>query len=403
MDSEQPVITAKVTQELIRKLRTECQEELTGNILPYWSGRMVDHVHGGFYGRRDGYDNLVENADKGIILNARILWTFSQASRLVSPSHLPIATRAFDYIRNFFLDQEKGGFYWMVDYRGVPVNTRKQIYAQAFVIYAMSEYYLASGNKESLSIAVELFDYIEKFSFDEIDNGYLEAFDRNWKLEQDLRLSDKDANEKKTMNTHLHVLEAYTNLYRCWTDRRLERQLKNLVDIFAKKIISDQYHFNLFFDEKWNVRSHEISYGHDIEGSWLLLEAAEVLRDQNLLEMVQLLALKIVNVTVREGMDSDGGIMNESHDTDKHWWPQAEALVGFVNAWQLTSDVIYLEKTVNVWNFIREKLIDRTHGEWYWRVNRSGKVNFEEDKAGPWKCPYHNGRAMFELLNRLPK
>jgi mannobiose 2-epimerase len=382
-------------------LKAEMFGELTRNVLPYWMNSMVDEKFGGFYGRRDGFDRLVENSPKAIILNTRILWTFAQAARQISTQYLPIADRAYSYLLNNFFDAEQGGVYWMLDHTGKPVETKKQVYAQAFAIYALSEYYLATKKKEALEKAIHLFELIERYSFDPVYNGYLEAFDRDWRLLEDLRLSEKDANEKKTMNTHLHVLEAYTNLYRCWPDDKLRKQLRNLIIVFRDKIINNDLHFRLFFDEQWNSKSNEISYGHDIEGSWLLYEAAEVLDDHDLLKEIKHLSVAMVDVAIRQGLDDDGGLMNEAHDADKHWWPQAEALVGLVNAWQLTSRSEYLDLTSQVWSFIKTRMIDRKHGEWYWRVDRDGNVNFSEDKAGPWKCPYHNGRAMLELLRRL--
>jgi cellobiose epimerase len=387
----------------IPRFREELRLELIDNILKYWSSKMIDQKNGGFYGRRDGYDRLVAEADKGVILNTRILWTFSKASGAVSKEYIPFANRAYDYLVNHFLDQENGGVYWMVNYKGEPANQKKQIYAQAFAIYALAEYYLATGNKESLQHARNLFFLIEKHSFDSLDNGYLEAFDRGWNLLDDLRLSEKDANEKKTMNTHLHVLEGYTTLYRAWPDPVLKRQLRNLITLFRDKIVNDDLHFDLFFDEHWNVKPGEISYGHDIEGSWLMYEAAEVLGDKDLISEIGKLSVKMVDVTLAEGMDDDGGLKNEGHDPEKHWWPQAEALVGFVNSWQLTRQTSYLASAWRVWNFIKIWMVDHQNGEWYWRVNEAGEVNFTEDKAGPWKCPYHNGRAMFELLTRLPE
>ena len=295
----------------------------------------------------------------------------------------------------------------MVNFEGSQLVTKKQVYAQAFAIYAFAEYFKASGKKESLEHAIDLFHLTETYSFDQNENGYLEAFDREWILLEDLRLSDKDANEKKTMNTHLHILEAYTSLYRVWKDAFLGKQLRNLILIFRDKIISNTKHFNLFFDEHWNVKSHEISYGHDIEGSWLLFEAAEALEDENLISEIKKLCLAMVEETLQQGFDEDGGLMNEANDKglidgDKHWWPQAEALVGLVNAWQLSANDKYLEAAIRTWRFIQTKLIDKEYGEWYWRVDRSGVVNRDEDKSGPWKCPYHNGRAMLELMNRLP-
>ena len=389
-------------------LKDEFRSELLTNILPYWMSRMVDEELGGFHGRRDGYDHLELNADKGIILNTRILWTFSHAACMLKDSNYKrVADRAYQYITRYFIDSKFRGAYWMVNFEGSPLVTKKQVYAQAFAIYAFAEYFKASGKKESLEHAIDLFHLIETHSFDQNENGYLEAFDREWELLEDLRLSDKDANEKKTMNTHLHILEAYTSLYRVWKDAFLGKQLRNLILIFRDKIISNTKHFNLFFDEHWNVKSHEISYGHDIEGSWLLFEAAEALEDENLISEIKKLCLAMVEETLQQGFDEDGGLMNEANDNglidgDKHWWPQAEALVGLVNAWQLSANDKYLEAAIRTWRFIQTKLIDKEYGEWYWRVDRSGVVNRDEDKSGPWKCPYHNGRAMLELIHRLP-
>lgn len=395
----------------LERLLESLRKELNQNILPYWANKMQDEVFGGFYGRRDGFDALEEKADKAIILNTRILWTFSHALRLSDnaaalTSYRAMADRAYRYICQHFIDPDYGGVYWQLNYQGKPVNTKKQIYAQAFAIYAFSEYHMATGNGEALVKANELFELIEKYSFDPIHNGYLEAFDQQWKVMDDLRLSEKDANEKKTMNTHLHVLEAYTNLYRCTKEPVLEKQLRNLIQVFLDKIIDKKNHFQLFFDEQWNVKSNIVSFGHDIEGSWLLQEAAEVLGDNDLIHVTRKRAVEMVEVTCQEGMDTDGGLMNERHgdgslDRNKHWWPQAEALVGLVNAWQITGDHRYLEYTEQIWNFIDDHLIDREDGEWYWMVNATGEVIRSEDKAGPWKCPYHNGRAIMELLHRL--
>ena len=384
--------------------------ELRNNILPYWMDKMVDHEHGGFYGRRNGLDKLEKQAPKGVILNTRILWTFSAPSRaLKEPAYLEVADRAYDYLQQYFMDKHYGGVYWMVTYKGEPLHNKKQIYAQAFAIYAFVEYFFATGNPEPLKEAQKLFWLIERHSFDQYCDGYLEAFDNRWNLLDDLRLSEKDANEKKTMNTHLHVLEAYTHLFRCWKDPDLSRQLKNLIIIFNEKILNKDWHFDLFFNENWKVQSDEVSFGHDIEGSWLLHEAALVLGDQQLIDATTDIAVHMADTSIREGLDNDGGIMNEANhrgeliDTDKHWWPQAEALIGYVNAWQITGNDDYLTSAEKVWSFIRKYLIDTKNGEWFWRVSRTGTVNVEEDKAGPWKCPYHNGRAMLELMARLNK
>lgn len=385
----------------------ELTQELTGDILPYWMNKMVDKEHGGFYGRRNGYDELDATAGKGIILNTRILWIFSSAARMLKdPAYRETADRAYRYICDQFIDRKNGGVYWMLDYKGNPAQTKKQIYAQAFAIYAFTEYFLATGIQDALNEAIHLFELIERYSFDQEENGYLEAFDEEWNLLEDLRLSDKDANEKKTMNTHLHVLEAYTLLFAAWKNKKLENQLRNLIVLFKEKIINTNFQYDLFFDEHWKLQSEITSFGHDIEGSWLLCAAAEVLDDDVLLNEVQQLAINTVNRTLAEGLDTDGGLMNETNpgklsDTDKHWWPQAEALVGLANAWQINGNDQYLKTAAKVWSFIKQYMIDKKNGEWYWRVDRDGNINYEEDKAGPWKCPYHNGRAVLEIIKRI--
>jgi cellobiose epimerase len=391
--------------------REELYAELTGNILPYWMNTMVDETYGGFYGRRNGLDELVPQADKGVILNTRILWTFSHAYQKVKNSpdqerYRETASRAYEYLIQNFMDHENGGVYWMVNFKGDPVYTKKQIYAQAFAIYALTEYHLATQNKQALDHAITIFRLIEKHSFDPIHGGYYEAFDHDWKLLADQRLSDKDANESKTMNTHLHVLEAYTNLHRCWKNSLVERQLSRLILIFLDKIIDQKNHLQLFFDEKWNVKSSVVSFGHDIEASWLLVEAAAELGDKALLERVQAKSLQLVKAVESEGLSTDGAVFNEimedgSLDKDIHWWQQAEAMVGFFQAWELTGDESYLKKVRALWLFIQQHVVDRKHGEWLWLLKDNYSIDAKEDKAGPWKCPYHNGRACMELIQRL--
>lgn len=403
-------MTNKLPIALLESVSAEVFAELTENILPYWTNKMVDDVDGGFYGRRNGFDELIPHADKGIILNARILWTFSRASKTLArhsdvSDYLRIADRAYAYINNHFLDKENGGLYWMVSYDGKPVYTKKQIYAQAFGIYAYTEYYKASNKKEALHQAIALFELIEKYSFDTVYGGYLEAFDRDWRLLDDLRLSDKDANESKTMNTHLHVLEAYANLLRCWKHAKLERQLIKLISLFTATIINSKNQLQLFFDEQWNVKSDIISFGHDIEASWLLVEAARETTDTNLLKTTEELAVKMVDTVIREGLTQQGAVVNEIHqgvtDTDLHWWPQAEALVGFYEAYQVTGHEHYLHRIITLWHFIKMYVIDHERGEWHWRLKQDNTPVRTEDKAGTWKCPYHNGRACMELLERL--
>lgn len=390
------------------QLKQELTEELTNNILYFWETKMKDDTRGGFYGQMMGNNQLVPEAGRGGILNARILWSFSSAARILkSARYLSVAQHAKEYIFKHFFDTENGGTYWMLKADGTPADTKKQIYSQAFFIYALVEYYRVSGDQTSLNKAKELFLLIEKYSFDKEMNGYFEAYSKDWVLLEDLRLSEKDANEKKTMNTHLHVLEAYTNLYRVWKDPLLAQQLQNLIDIFLEKIVNkDTWHLDLFFDEQWTCKSAIYSYGHDIEASWLLDEAAVVLGNATTLRTVREVAIKIA-VAATEGLLPNGAIMNEKNcetghvDTNSDWWPQAEAIVGFYNAYQLTNNDFYLEYVLKNWDFVRNFIIDSDNGEWFWSVDANGKRNYSDDKAGFWKCPYHNSRMCLELIERI--
>jgi mannobiose 2-epimerase len=390
------------------QLKQELKEELTHNILPFWMDKMSDVKHGGFYGQMTGKDQLIPNAPKGGVLNARILWTFSAASLYFkNPVYIEYALRAKDFIFNHFFDDKNGGVYWELYADGSPSDTKKQIYNQAFFLYGLVEFCRATGDKDSLNKAIELFLLIERHSFDTDANGYFEAYSKDWVLLDDLRLSEKDANEKKTMNTHLHILEAYTNLLRVWDNQLLEKQLRNLIELFLDKIVNNQtFHLDLFFDENWNCKSTLHSYGHDIEAAWLLDEAAQVLGDIDLIRKVQVVTLKIANAAI-EGLQSNGSIWNEKNyatghvDTNCDWWPQAESMVGFFNAYEHTKDEVYARITLAAWEFIKENLVDRKKGEWHWSVSDTGEVDDVNDKAGFWKCPYHNSRMCFELMMRI--
>ena len=384
------------------------------NILSWWMNHMVDDQNGGFYGRIDGQNTLHPEAEKGVILNTRILWTFSAAARQTGhPEYAKMANRAYNYLIQHFLDAENGGVFWSVNYLGQPLNTKKQVYAQAFAIYALSEFYRWSGNAQSLEIALNIFDLLEQNAFDLQQNGYFEAYSEDWQLLDDLRLSDKDANEAKTQNTHLHLLEAYANLARAvpldalpgtsFSERssRVVSALENLIQLFLEKFIDPETaHIHLFFDENWQLKSEIVSFGHDIEASWLIWDAAQTLGNAELLEKVKPVCLRIAEVTLAEAVDSDGSVINERRnadgqlDTDRIWWVQAEAIVGFWNAFQMTDDPRFEQAALDCWRFTLENMRDPVGGEWYWRISANGEHYPEEDKAGFWKCPYHNGRAM---------
>lgn len=426
-------------------LRNEVRQELENDILPFWMEKMTDSGRGGFYGRIDGGDTLHADAPKGAILNARILWTFSAAYRILRrPEYLDTATRAKRYLIDRFYDKDFGGVYWSLDADGNPLDTKKQIYAQGFAIYGLGEYARATGDDEALDYAVRLFNLIEEHSFDRGRNGYVEAFMRDWSVIGDMRLSDKDENASKTMNTHLHILEPYANLYRVWKDSRLERQLRNMIGLFTGKIMNrETSHLDLFFDDDWHTRGDIVSYGHDIEASWLIHEAALVLGDKALLKEIEPVIVNIARAA-DEGLNPDGSLIYEqtsgrvdeqtsgqadgqtsrqgtdgvqagkqgeapcqlvtctsSTDKELHWWVQAENVVGHVNLYQHFGDEAALDTAVKCWQFIKNCLIDREHGEWHWSLMPDGTVNRRDDKAGFWKCPYHNGRMCMEIIERF--
>ena len=387
-------------------LRMFASNELE-NILNFWTKNAIDNMNGGFVGKIDGNGTIDFNASKGLILNARILWSFSVAYKtLKRPEHLESAHRAYNYIATYFADKKYGGYFWMLNNKGEPEDSKKQIYAQAFVIYAFSEYYAITQNQDCLEAALAAFKHIENYAFDRQKNGYFEAFTREWDEIGDLRLSTKDMNEKKTMNTHLHVLEAYASLYNVSKEPELERPIKNLLDIFTYTILNkDDYHYDLFFDENWTRKSDIISFGHDIEGSWLLYEAAEILGDEQYIERLKKIAIKMAG-EVLQAINKDGGLEHDRHrgeegDGDLEWWAQAEALVGFINAYQLSGNSEFVNVAARLKDFIDKYFIDKKRGEWYYRLDKNYIPYNEYDKVGIWKCPYHNSRMCFELLKRL--
>ena len=386
-------------------LASHLKEELTEDILPYWS-KKICKGDTGFYGRISGEEVIDPEAPVGAIMTSRILWTFSNAFRLFRrEEYKTMAMQAKSLIINNFYDVEQGGIYWSINPDGTPLDTKKQIYAIAFCIYGLAEWNRASGDEEALELAKKLYRDIEKHSFDTCKNGYFEAFTREWGEIQDMRLSDKDANESKTMNTHLHVLEAYTGLYRVWKDGGLAAQLKNLIGIFLDRILGADAHLRLFFDDDWNCGYKIYSYGHDIEASWLLHEAALVLGDEATIGKVEKEVPRIA-AAAGEGFTAKGGMIYEKDnatghiDGDRHWWVQAETVVGYFNLWQLTGEPSGLENSIECWEFIRNNLIDRENGEWFWSIRQDGSVNRTDDKAGFWKCPYHNGRMCMEIIER---
>ena len=384
-------------------LAAEMKRELTDNILAYWMNKMCTPADG-FYGRISGTEILDPAAPVGGIMTARILWTFASAYRVLgNPEYLEMALKAKSIIINHFYDPEFGGIYWSLNPDYTPLDTKKQIYAIAFAIYGLSELNRATGDAEALDYAVRLFHSIEDHSFDMEKDGYFEAFTRTWEPIEDMRLSDKDANESKTMNTHLHVIEAYTCLYRVWNDPLLEKRLRGLINIFDTHILDENGHLKLYFDNDWNCGYDIFSYGHDIEASWLLHESALVLADEEMLAKIEARVPSVVAAS-SEGFTPEGGMvyekMGDHMDNDRHWWVQAEAAVGYFNLWVHFKKPEGLENAIYCWEYIKKYLIDGKNGEWFWSIKADGTINTDEDKAGFWKCPYHNGRMCLEIIER---
>ena len=395
-------------KDRILKMRDEMLSELTENILPFWMKNMNDHANGGFTGRIDGNGRPVAGAVKGAILNARILWTFSAAYRILGKSeYLETASRAKDELIGKFYDKEHGGVFWSLDAHGRPCDMKKQIYAIGFAIYGLSEYYRAAKDEQALKYAVKLMQDIERHSFDPDFGGYFEAFDREWNELEDMRLSEKDFNDCKTMNTHLHIIEPYTNLLRVWRTPELEERVRHLLNVFTDRIIDPRtHHLRLFFGRDWHSTHNIISYGHDIEASWLLNEAADVLADPRVVSSIAPVVASVADAAAEGFIPHTGMIYESSPDTgaidaDRHWWVQAESVVGFFNLWQRTGNADALEKAFDCWDFIKKHIIDKTCGEWYWSLRADGTPNKDEDKAGFWKCPYHNGRMCMEIIERF--
>jgi len=383
-------------------------DQLFGHILPFWTGPALDHEQGGWLAWMSNDLRVDRSQPKGLILNSRILWTFSAVYRAQpQPLYQEMAHRAFEVVMKQFWDAQYGGAIWRLDGGGRVLDDSKKTYGQAFYIYALAEYWKAFGDSASLARAKELFELIERHTHDAESGGYWETRRRNWSEAPDVRLSDKDMNEKKSMNNHLHLLEAYTNLWRVWREPRVASRLRELIDLFEQRILDAQSgHLQHFFDERWQVRSNTYTFGHDIEASWLLWEAADVIEDAALLRRVRRDALRIAEIVLKEGIDADGGLCYEGKagkviDRRKECWPQAEAVVGFLNAFQLSHEAKYLEVACRVWGYIEQHLVDRVHGEWFWRINADGRPDPDLPKVSEWKGPYHGSRACLETLRRL--
>lgn len=397
-------VTAQ-TKESIEALRTETSRNLRENILPFWMEKVKDPA-GGFYGVVLNDGTPIAGADKGAVLNARILWTFSQAYRLYAlEPYRQMANRAADYYVSHFVDPVYGGVYWSLNGDGGIKNPIKQTYAAAFGIYGLAEHFRATGCKKSLQTAIAIYKTLEERVHDKAGLGYIESFQRDYSRSQ-IKGVDGQESASKTMNTHIHVLEAYTTLYQVWPNETLKANLKELLQILGTKLYSPKRsHLIMFCDDDWTpVGGEEDSYGHDIETAWLMCEAAAVVGDQELELKVKAQALKMTETALKEGLNAEGVMryekVNGVYSKRMAWWPQCETIIGAVNAWQLTGNKMFFEAARRNWEYVKTHFVDETHGGWYKGVTEDGKPA-REPKVSEWNCPYHNSRMAFELTRRL--
>jgi len=384
------------------------ENELLKNILPFWITVAPDKENGGFYGQI-GINNSINNdVPRTAVTFSRIVWTFSHAYLLYhKQEYLDTAIRAFNSLNSAFWDQENGGLFWSIDRYGKPVFDHKHFYAQAFGIYGFSEFFRATQNSQSIERAMQLFNIIEEHAFDSKYGGYIESQSREFRPIADMRLSEKDMNCKKSMNTMLHIIEAYANFLQVWDDQKIKDQLSNLISVFNQHVFDkNSHHLQLFFDEDWKPLSDRVSCGHDIESSWLLYEAAEMSGDQELIEDTKTISLELAKSVLTFGTNKDGSIIQEGTlntitNPNKEWWPQAEAVVGFFNEYQISGDPRYMDAAQAVWNYIQTHFIDRSYGGWFTRVTKDGAIDLTSPKVGPWECPYHESRMCFEMIQRL--
>jgi len=352
--------------------------------------------------------HVVADAPKGLILNARLLWSFSALFRATGdPQDRCLADRARAYLNDRFRDPNRGGYYWQLDAAGRATDPLKRTYGQAFCIYALCESHLAFRRPEDRNAAIDLFELIERHTHDTAHGGYFEVCRADWSVADGERLSEKDQPAAKSMNTHLHLLEAYTNLYRTWPDARVAEAIRELLDVFGRHILTpDRRHLRPFFAQNWRAQSASYTYGHDIEAAWLLREAAKVLEDPQLVETTDSWAVTIATAVLEEALDQDDGLIYEGRDGQvvdrgRQWWPQAEAVVGFLDAYCITRQPTFLQAADRVWQFIRRRFVDREHGEWHWQLGPDGRFDPAQPKVSAWKGPYHNVRMCLEALRRI--
>lgn len=388
----------------MKELKTEIREHLQQSIIPFWKS-LRDDTYGGYYGYM-GYDRKIDRqAVKGCILNSRITWFFASAYLTLGDESLLLeAKHGFEFMKEFCLDKKYGGVLWSVRYDGTPEDTTKHTYNQAFSIYALSAYYEASKDEESIKLAEELYELIEEKCTDE--GGYLEAFDQKFCPMENDKLSENGVIADRTMNTLLHVFEAYTEFYRVTGKKEVKERLEWMMDLIADKIYNPKLHRQeVFFDSAYNTLIDLHSYGHDIETAWLVDRGVEIVGNPAY-EAKMTPVTKDLTRQIYETAYKGHSLANECErgvvDTDRVWWVQAEAIVGFLNGYQKDkTKPEYLKAARDIWQYIKTHLIDTRGGsEWYWLLDKEGRPYENKPIVEPWKCPYHNGRMCMEVIRR---
>ncbi|MBQ8150318.1 MAG: AGE family epimerase/isomerase [Clostridia bacterium] len=389
----------------MKEWQNEFRQELTGRIIPFWQN-LMDPEFGGYYGLLDFDLKLDKKAVKGCILNSRILWFFSSAAMcLKDESLLKNAEHAYRFMLDHCVDQELGGVYWSVNYDGTVCDDTKHTYNQAFAIYALAAYARATGRQEPIDLAWKIFEIIESKCRDE--NGYLEAYTRDFQPASNEKLSENGVMATRTMNTLLHVYEGYSGLYQATGDLRLAERLREMLEIFHSRIYNpERRRQEVFFDGEYNTLIDLHSYGHDIESAWLLDWGCSLMEDEALNQKL-IPVLTEMAQNVYELAYHGAGLYNECEngvdDRKRIWWVQAETVVGFMNAWQRNPEMThFLKASQEVWEYIKNNIVDQREGsEWFWAVQDDGRPDSSREIVEPWKCPYHNGRMCIEMIRRL--
>ena len=382
------------------------QEHLENDLIPFWN-RMKDEINGGFYGYADAEGNPDMKSVKGVILNSRILWFYASAYQLLrKPELLEMADHAYRFLVDHCFDSQYGGVYWSVHCDGTVCDDTKHTYNQAFAIYALSAYYQSSGRKEALNLAYVLYRVIEEKCRDR--NGYLEAFKRDFTPSSNEKLSENGVLAERTMNTLLHVLEAYSELYHVDPFYEVGDSIRSILRLFEKKIYdSEKQICDVFFDADYRSLIDLESFGHDIETSWLIDRGCSVLEDKAYQKEMQAMINGLAESAYRNAFDKRQNALNNERegdriDSQKIWWVQAESVVGFYNVYQKNPQKTeYLHTAEKIWEFIQNHVIDSRSGEWIESIPADNLPDSGQALVHPWKCPYHNGRMCMEMIQRL--